>query len=236
MQIKEGDEHKVAFKMCYGLFKPTVMFFGLTNSPATFQAMMDALYADTILYHEARGTTIHIYMDNIGIATKHGASHSDHIAAVRDVFRIAHAHDLFFKLKKSVFHSSQMEYLGVVLKKGVTMMDPIKVDGLHDWPTPKNVHGVRSLLGFSNFYRPFIKQFTHLTLPLTHLTKKDAIWQWRLEVEDAAFRALIHAFTHAPVLVHPVLTNQFTLEVDASSYAIGAVLLQRKEDGKPHNG
>ena len=115
------------------------MFFGLTNSPATFQAMMDAIYGDTILYHEARGTTIRIYMDDIGIATKFGATSRDHIAAVRDVFRIARQHDLFFKLSKSVFHSDHMEYLGVVLKRGVTMMDPIKIDGLRNWPRPKTV-------------------------------------------------------------------------------------------------
>ena len=105
VRIREGDEHKAAFKTRYGLFEPTVMFFGLTNSPATFQAMMDAIYRDTILYHKARGTTIRVYMDDIGIATKFGATSRDHIAAVHDVFRVARHHDLFFKLSKSIFHS-----------------------------------------------------------------------------------------------------------------------------------
>ena len=92
---------------------------------------------------------------------------------------------------------------------------------------------MRSLLGFGNFYRPFIKNYALITLPLTRLTKKDIIFQWRQEVEDAAFVALINAFTSGPVLVHPILIDQFTIEVDASNYAIGAVLLQ-KRNGKLH--
>ena len=69
VRIKEGDEHKAVFKTRRGLFEPTVMFFGLTNSPATFQAMMNSLYRDTIARHEVKGTFIRIYMDDIAIAT-----------------------------------------------------------------------------------------------------------------------------------------------------------------------
>jgi len=67
--IHEGDEHKAAFKTRYGLFEPTMMYFGLTNLPATFQTMMNFIYHDIILKHEPLGTTIHVYMDDIGIAT-----------------------------------------------------------------------------------------------------------------------------------------------------------------------
>ena len=82
--IKAGDEHKAAFKTRRGLYEPTVMFFGLTNSPATFQAMMNALYCNIIRKHEARGTTIRIYMDDIAIATK-SPSLSLHTDTVSDV-------------------------------------------------------------------------------------------------------------------------------------------------------
>src|SRR6266571_9144873 len=83
IHICEGDEHKVAFKTKYGLFEPMVMYFGLTNSPATFQTMMNYIYHDVILKHEPRGTTIRIYMDDIGIATR--TNMSDHQRAVHDV-------------------------------------------------------------------------------------------------------------------------------------------------------
>ena len=104
VQIREGDEHKAAFKTCQGLYKPMVMFFGLTNSLATFQAMMNALYRDTIVKHEALGMYIRIYMDNIAIATK-TPSLPVHVAVVSDVLTVAHDNSLYFKLSKCIFHS-----------------------------------------------------------------------------------------------------------------------------------
>jgi len=116
--IREGDKKKAAFKTRYGLFEPTVMYFGLTNSPATFQTMMNYIYHDVILKHEPLGTTIRVYMDDIGIATH--TNLNDHRRAVHDVLKVAQLHDLYFKPKKCLFHSSSMDYLGVILEKGVT--------------------------------------------------------------------------------------------------------------------
>jgi len=116
--IREGDEKKAAFKTRYGLFEPMVMYFRLTNSPATFQTMMNYIYRDVILKHEPLGTTIRIYMDDIGIATR--TNISDHRRAVHDVLKVAQLHDLYFKPEKCLFHSSSMDYLGVILEKGVT--------------------------------------------------------------------------------------------------------------------
>jgi hypothetical protein len=81
--IKEGDQWKAAFKTKFGFFEPLVMFFGLCNSPSTFQEMMNAIYKMVITFWEARGTIIHIYMDDIAIASS--GSREDHIQAVRDV-------------------------------------------------------------------------------------------------------------------------------------------------------
>ncbi len=160
VRIREGDKHKAAFKTKYGLFEPTVMYFGLTNSPATFQTMMNYIYREVILRHETRGTTIRVYMDDIGIAT--WTNLTDHIAAVRDVLQVAREHDLYFKPEKCLFHVPSMDYLGVILEKGVTRMDPVKIAGIDTWPMPKNVTEVRRAVGFFNFYCPFIKGFTHI--------------------------------------------------------------------------
>jgi len=135
--IHEGNEKKAAFKTRYGLFEPTVMYFGLTNSPATFQTMMNYIYQDVILKHEPLGTTIRIYMDDIGIATH--TNLDDHKRAVHDVLKVAQLHDLYFKPEKCLFHSSSMDYLGVILEKGVTRMDPAKIAGVDTWPVPKTV-------------------------------------------------------------------------------------------------
>ncbi len=231
VRIREGDEKKAAFKTRYGLFEPTVMYFGLTNSPATFQTMMNYIYRDVILKHEPLGTTIRVYMDDIGIATR--TNIDDHRNAVHDVLKVAQLHDLYFKPEKCLFHSPSMDYLGVILEKGVTRMDPAKIAGVDVWPVPKNATEVRKVLGFFNFYRPFIEGFTFIAKPLHKLTRKDQEWHWGPE-EQKAFDALKKRITTEPVLAHAKLDDQFELEVDASGYAVGAVLLQRKEDGKKH--
>jgi len=231
VRIRKGDEKKAAFKTRYRLFEPTVMYFGLTNSPATFQTMMNYIYRDTILKHEPLGTTICVYMDDIGIATR--TTLADHKRAVHDVLMVAQLHDLYFKPEKCLFHSPSMDYLGVILEKGVTCMDPAKIAGVDTWPVPKTVTEVRRVLGFFNFYRPFIKEFAFIARPLHKLTRKDQEWRWGTE-EQNAFDTLKKRVTTEPVLAHAKLDNQFELEVDASGYAVGATLLQRKEDGKKH--
>jgi hypothetical protein len=207
------------------------MFFGLTNSPSTFQAMMNVIYKDVIEKHAARGTTIRIYMDNIAIATM--GTLQDHIDAVHDVLCVAEQHDLYFKLSKCTFHVSSIDYLGVIIEKGMTHMDPVKIAGIKNWPIPTKVKDVRSFLGFCNFYRPFIRGFAHLARPLNELTCKDTKWTWETR-HQKAFKELKNRVTTEPVLAHPILTDPFELEVDASGFAMGAVLLQKKEDGKKH--
>jgi hypothetical protein len=154
VRIKKGDEWKAAFKTKFGHWEPLVMFFGLTNSPSTFQEMMNVIYKEVIEKHVARGTIIRIYMDDIAIATS--GTRQDHINAVHDVLKVAEQHDLYFKLSKCTFHASSIDYLGVIIEKGMTCMDPVKIAGIKNWPTPIKVKDIRSFLGFCNFYRPFI--------------------------------------------------------------------------------
>ena len=180
------------------------MFFGLTNSPTTFQAMMNVLYRETIRKHESRGTTIRIYMDDIAIATKN-LSFPLHEAAVSDVLQVAQDNSLFFKLSKSVFHASAIDYLGVILEKGRTRMDLAKVSGVHDWPTLKCIKDVHSFHGFCNFYRAFIAGFSKIALPLNALTKKGQPFMWTTAAQQV-FDVLKQRVTEEPVLLHPILT------------------------------
>jgi hypothetical protein len=229
--IKKGAEWKAAFKTKFGHWEPLIMFFGLTNSPSTFQEMMNIIYKEVIERHTARGTTIQIYMDNIAIATT--GTLQDHIDTVHDVLRVAEEHDLYFKLSKCTFHASSIDYLGVIIEKGMTHMDPVKIAGIKNWPTPTKVKDVRSFLGFCNFYRPFIQGFAHLARPLNELMRKDTEWTWENRHQQA-FKELKTRVTMGPVLAHPILTDPSELEVDASGFAMGAVLLQKKEDSKKH--
>jgi hypothetical protein len=231
VRIKDGDQWKAAFKTCFSVYEPMVMYFGLTNSPATFQTMMNHIFRPLIDRHALLGTTIRVYMDDIIIGTS--STVANHTAAVHDVLDLLAEHDLFVKLSKCRFHVSRVNYLGVILEEGVTCMDPIKIAGIKDWPIPKKVKDVHSFLGFCNFYRSFIRGFAHLARPLNLLTRKDAIWQWG-DKEQTVFDTLKTRVTSELILVQPDLTEQFTLEVDASGYVVGAVLLQRKTDGKLH--
>ena len=235
IRIKEGDEWKAAFKTKRGLHQPKVMFFGMSNSPPTFQGFMDDIYYATIAKHETRGTFIRIYMDDIGIATK-VPSLQAHIDAVSDVLQVAQEHSLYFKPEKCTFHVPSMEYLGLVLERTQTRMDPVKVAGVQDWPAPTTVKGVRSFLGFCNYYRAFVQDFSELALPLNALTRKGQNFVWGAE-EQRAFDLLKQRITSSPTLAHPQMDEQFELEVDASGSAMGAVLLQRQPDGtkKPIN-
>ena len=235
IRIRAGDEWKAAFKTSRGLHQPKVMFFGMSNSPPTFQGFMDDIYYATIAKHEARGTFIRIYMDDIGVATK-VPSLQAHIDAVSDVLQVAQEHSLYFKPEKCLFHVPSMEYLGLILERTQTRMDPVKVAGVREWPTPTTIKGVRSFLGFCNYYRAFVQNFSELALPLNALTKKGVEFTWTTR-EQEAFDALKQQITSSPTLAHPNMEEQFELEVDASGSAMGAVLLQRQPDGtkKPIN-
>jgi hypothetical protein len=134
-------------------------------------------------------------MDDIAVATKN-TSLQGHIEAVSDILQVAKEHCLFFKLSKCSFHTPSIDYLGLVLEKGLTKMDPVKLAGIRNWPTPKTVKDVRSFHGFCNFYRSFIRGFSKITLPLNALTKKGVEFQWT-EVAQKAFDTLKEKMTEA---------------------------------------
>ena len=112
-------------------------------------------------------------------------------------------------------------------------MDPVKVAGVRDWPTPKTVKEVQSFLGFVNFYQCFIENFSHIAHPLHHLTQKDEPWKWT-DAHQKAFTQLREAITSTPILVHPDADQPYQLEADSSDFATGAVLSQLRDDDKWH--
>ena len=172
-----------------------------------------------------------IYMDDILIATS--TSLQDHRDTTHDVLDLLQEHNLFLKKKKCRWEVDSINYLGLILEKGVTRMDPTKVEGIKTWPRPTKVKDVRSFLGFCNFYRPFIPGFSKIAKPLNELTRKDVPFVWE-DKHEAAFNALRDLVTSVLVLRQPQLDKPFKVEVDASGFALGGVLLQRQEDGKKH--
>ena len=142
--MKDGDEWKAAFQTNRGLYEPLVMFFRLTNSPATFQTMMDGIFEDLI----SEGVVV-VYLDNILIFTK---TLEEHWNIVQRVMELLRQHNLSLKPEKCEFEKLSVEYLGVVISHNSVKMDPIKVAGVAEWPVPSNRKEVQSFLGFTNFY------------------------------------------------------------------------------------
>jgi transposase InsO family protein len=221
VRMKEGDEWKAAFRTNRGLFEPLVMFFGLTNSPATFQTMMNDIFRELIM----EGVVV-VYLDDILIYTE---TIEEHREVTRRVMELLQKHKLFLKPDKCEFEKTKVEYLGVIISHNSVEMDPIKVAGVADWPAPATKKEVQSFLGFTNFYRRFIQDFSYHARPLFDLTKKDAKWIWS-EEEQSAFDTLKRLITSAPILSSPDNSRPFRIEADSSDFATGAVLSQQSAD------
>jgi hypothetical protein len=220
--IKDGDQWKAAFKTNRELFEPMVMYFGLTNSPVMFQTIMDKTFKEEM----ATGNVV-IYIDNILIATPGSLNY--HKRKVAQILEKLQEHNLFLKPEKCHFHKREVEYLGVIVGKGQAKMDPVKVQGLTDWPTPTNLKELCSFLGFGNYYKDFINGYSHVAQPLYELTKKNIQWHWN-DQADYAFKTLKSVFTAYPVLRNPDLNKRYILDTDASQFAVGATLSQHFSD------
>ena len=170
------------------------MFFGITNSPATFQTMMNNIFQNLIV----EGIVV-IYLDNILIFTK---MEEEHAQAVWWVLQVLQENKLFLRLEKYEFCKEQIEYLGLVILENKVSMDPVKVIGVWEWPTSENKTDVQAFLGFVNFYQRFIRDFSAKAQPLFNLTCSEQVWTWSRK-EQAAFEDLKTAVTTAPVLVSP---------------------------------
>ena len=163
VRIRPGDEWKTAFRTRYGHFEYTVMPFGLTNAPAVFQHMANDIFRDFLDIF-----TI-VYLDDILIYSKTQEEHDEH---VRQVLRWLREYGLYAKLEKCSFSQNQVEFLGYVVSSDGISMDPMKVQAILEWQTPLSVRDVQCFLGFANFYRKFIKNYSKVVLPLTQLTQK----------------------------------------------------------------
>src|SRR5262249_27533565 len=160
----KGDEWKAAFKTPRGLFEPTVAFFGLCNMPATFQFMMNEIFKDKI-----EEGWLGVYLDDIIITSE---DHEKDIEHTLQVLQKCKKHDLYLNLDKCAFGVQECEYLGLIIQEGEITMDPIKLEGITNWPAPITVKRVCSFLGFGNFYCRFIGHYSDIAKPLNELTKK----------------------------------------------------------------
>ena len=219
VKIKEGDEWKAAFMTPEGPFEPTVMFFGLTNLLATFQAMMNELLRDLI----NTGKVV-AFIDDviIGIETEEG-----HNELVAEVIRRLEENDLYVKPEKCKWKVREVGFLGVVIGPEGIKIEEEKVKGVLEWLMPKYVKDVQKFLGLVNYYCRFIEGFASIARSLHDMVKKDKKWDW-MEKQEEAFK---EKFTKEPVLAAPDLDKKMRMEVDALDHATGGMLLMECEDG-----
>jgi len=140
---------------------------------------------------------------------------------------------LYTKAEKCKFHLDSVEYLGYVLSPAGLTMSDAKVKTIQEWPEPKKVKDIQSFLGFANFYRRFIFNYSDIVIPLTHLTRKNSLWNFDNDCR-IAFNTLKQAFTSAPILIYWILDTQLVMETDASDYALAAILSIMTKDNEIH--
>jgi hypothetical protein len=221
IRMHEDSIEKTAFKTRYGHYEFVVMPFGLTNAPATFQSVMNSIldpFMDRFVL---------VYLDDILIYSKSMVEHVEHLKSVLAALR---EHKFYCKRSKCQFGSQQVEYFGHLLTPQGIMVDPRKVAAIRDWPDPTNVSQLRGFLGLVQYYDAFVDHFADHAFPLTELLKKDVAWVWE-GPQIHAFSMLKDLVSSPPCLLMPDLDKPFVVHVDASGYALGAVLQQDQGHG-----
>jgi hypothetical protein len=195
------------------------MPFGLTNAPAVFQHLMNDVFREFL------NDFVVCYLDDILVFSKNEEEHINHVRLVLEKLRTV---GLYAKLEKCIFHQPQVEFLGYIISGEGLSMDPQKIRTIIEWKKPATIRNVQCFLGFANFYRIFIRNYSKIAAPLTRLTCKDKL-EWNVKA-DQAFETLKKAFTTAPILTHPNFQKPFFLETNAFDFALGTVLSQPDKD------
>ena len=230
IRIREGDEWKTAFRTRYGHFEYLVVPFGLTNAPATFQAYINRALRGLV------DDFCVVYLDDILVFSKSIEEHQQHLELIIERLRQA---ELYANPKKCEFFKTELEYLGFIINMKGLQMDPARIKTISEWPRPKTYRDIQVFLGFCNFYRRFIFNFSAVARPLHALLnglkngRKPGVIadkEWQVP-QQKAFQQLIDAFISAPVLRHYDPALPMRLEADASSTACAGILSLKWEDG-----
>ncbi|GFX17366.1 transposon Tf2-9 polyprotein [Trichonephila clavipes] len=216
IEIDEADREKTAFITPEGLYEFKVMPFGLCNAPATFERMMDNL-----LRH-FKWTMRLCYLDDIIVFSE---TFEDHLIRLRLVLKCLQEAGLKLNSKKCLFAAQEKKILGHLVSSNGVRPDPDKIKAVRNFPTPKNIHDIRSFLDLCSYFRRFIKGFCYLAEPLQSSLKSGVEFHWGPE-EVEAFNSLKKALTSDPVLGMYDERASTEIHTDASGYGIGAVLVQ----------
>jgi transposase InsO family protein len=220
--IAPEDRAKTAFITKGGLYEFVSMPFGLKNAPATLQRFVNMLLADLI------GKTCVIYLDDCLVFSKTFEEHLHHLEEILLRFR---AVGFRANPAKCELFAKEVLYLGHVLTPEGVRPNPAKVQAIKEALPPKDVTGVRSFLGLVNYYRRYLPNMAAISTPLTHLTRKDAPFEWTPEC-SIAFKEIKQLLINAPLLKYPNFDREFILYTDWQPGAVAAILGQEDEIGE----
>ena len=211
-----------AFATPNGLYKYKVLPFGMKNSPATFQRFVN----NVICGLDGCGA----YIDDVII---YSDSWSDHLQRIRKFFDRLSKAKLTVNLAKTEFCHATITFLGHLVGQGQVKPLEAKVNAISEFLVPKCKRQLMQFLGMAGYYRKFCKNFSGIAEPLTNLLKKSTKFKWNDKCQNA-FDRLKAILKSAPVLLAPDFDKCFKLAVDASDVGIGAVLLQKDNNGIDH--
>ena len=221
LRMHPADIPKTAFRTRYGHFQFTVLPFGLTGAPASFQRLMNTVF-DT---HLDQGVAV--YLDDMII---YAPSVQQQLQRLRAALQLLRVHKLYAHRTKSEFVVDTIEFLGHTVSSGSLAVQRHHTKAVAAFPPPTNLTQLRSWLGMCNYYRRFVNGFAAIAAPLTCLTQKDVPYDWTA-TQQQAFEDLRAAITTAPVLALPDPALPFILTTDASAFAVGGVLSQAHPGG-----
>jgi hypothetical protein len=224
LRIALGDEWKTAFRCRYGLFEYLVMSFGLCNAPGSFQHFVNDAFREFL------DVFLLAYLDDLLIFSKTLKEHKRHVRQVLEKCKELGVH---LKAEKCVFHAEEVPFVGFLVSAKGVRMDPSKISAIVDWPTPTSAHDILVFLGFANFYRRFIGNYSKIAQPMTSLLKKGVPFEWGTDAQKS-FDTLKTAFTTAPVLAHFDPNKPAIIEADSCDVAEGGILSQYGNDGILH--
>ncbi|GFV93573.1 retrovirus-related Pol polyprotein from transposon 297 [Trichonephila clavipes] len=216
VEVNPADQDKTAFVCSFGTFRYKRMPFGLRNAPATFQRLMDQFR------NGLANVNILVYLDDIVVLSE---TFEQHIEDLRMVFDRLKKFKLCANRKKCKFVCSRVKYLGLwITPKGIEV-DQDKTAAIQNIPSPRNLKQLQSFLQTCSWYRKFIPNFSDIARPFSNWSKKSTAWKWT-EIEQQAFQTLKQCLITPPILRRVDPKKPFIIRTDASSYALGAVLLQ----------
>ena len=218
--IQERDKEKTAFRTSSGqLFEFDQVPFGLCNAPATFSRLMDRVLAG--LHWE----TCLFYLDDIIVFA---TTWEEHLTRHRQVFELLRHVKLKLGVDKCTFAAREVSYLGHRVTKEGLLPDPALLGAIREISPPQNATEVRSFLGLAGYYRSYVKNFAAIAGPLHTLTRKDAVFHWSTDCQDA-FDCLKTFLTTSPITAFPDFSLPFRLYTDESTAGLGAILAQVRE-------